>query len=163
LFSLLVPGTVMGLLPHLLRRRFPAARRPGHLRYSGWPLILVGLGVYLRCARDFVVVGRGTPAPVDAPETLVAEGPYRHVRNPMYVGVLMVLAGQVIYDASVALAGYVLLLFAAFHLFIVGYEEPNLHRRFGPAYERYRQRVPRWLPRYTPAHLPPQGPERDGR
>jgi protein-S-isoprenylcysteine O-methyltransferase Ste14 len=97
--------------------------------------------------REFVVVGRGTPAPVAPPEALVVSGLYRWVRNPMYVGVLCWLAALALFFASGAIALYAAVVFAGFNAFVMGYEEPALRRRFGAAYERYCRSVPRWLPR----------------
>lgn len=99
------------------------------------------------CVWDFARFGRGTPAPVDAPKRLVVRGLYRRVRNPMYLGVLLVVVGWALRLASQGLALYALGLGALFHLFVVCYEEPALRRSFGPAYEEYAARVGRWWPR----------------
>jgi protein-S-isoprenylcysteine O-methyltransferase Ste14 len=125
----------------------PAARAPG--------LALVGLGVLLAlsCIVAFALVGRGTPAPFDAPREFVAVGPYRWVRNPMYLGAATVIVGAglaIRSPAALAVAAGFLLLT---HLFVVLYEEPTLERRFGESYRAYRRAVNRWLPR-------PPGPER---
>ena len=79
-------------------------------------------------------------------------GFYRVVRNPMYVGVLFVVFGQALLFGDGRLLIYDAIVAAAFHLFVILYEEPALVRRFGSPYERYRAHVPRWLPQLPPWH-----------
>lgn len=102
----------------------------------------------LWCVLTFALVGRGTPAPFDAPRRLVVTGPYRFVRNPMYIGAGLALLGAALYYQSWSLVGYTTLLFAAVYLFIVFYEEPHLRRVFGQEYQQYCQRVNRWIPKF---------------
>ncbi len=149
LFSILVPGTVVVLVPRWLLRGEPTLQG-GWTGAAGGLLLVCGAVLYLRCAWDFAVRGRGTPAPVDPPRELVVSGPYRYVRNPIYLGVLSMVVGEAaLYRASVLL-GYAGALLLAFHLFVVTYEEPTLRRKFGAAHERYCASVPRWLPRLKP-------------
>jgi type IV secretory pathway TrbD component len=84
------------------------------------------------------------------PKELVAGGVYRHVRNPMYVGALAALAGEVLFFRSGWIALYGAGLWAALHAFAVLIEEPQLERRFGETYRRYKTTTPRWLPRLAP-------------
>ena len=113
----------------------------------GWALVFVGALVTLWCVSTFVARGRGTPAPFDPPREFVAVGPYRYVRNPMYIGGALVLAGYGLFERSPS----VLLLAAGFlltmHLFVLFLEEPGLEQRFGASYTAYKQAVNRWLPR----------------
>jgi protein-S-isoprenylcysteine O-methyltransferase Ste14 len=81
----------------------------------------------------------------------VAAGPYRWVRNPIYVAALLVVAGQAWLFGSLAVLAYAIAMAMTFHIFVMGYEERALRRRFGPAYQEYRRTVPRWLAR-PPAH-----------
>jgi protein-S-isoprenylcysteine O-methyltransferase Ste14 len=90
---------------------------------------------------------RGTPAPIDAPKELVVKGPYRYVRNPMYVGVLLAILGEAVYYETLLLVVYAAAAFLVVHTFVTTYEEPTLQRLFGEAYGRYRRRVGRWVPR----------------
>jgi protein-S-isoprenylcysteine O-methyltransferase Ste14 len=110
-------------------------------------IVVLGAAVALWCLLSFVTVGRGTPAPFDPPRRLVVQGPYRFVRNPMYIGAGLALGGASLYYASSHLLAYTALFFLIAHLFVVGYEEPTLHRTFGEAYQAYCQRVDRWWPR----------------
>lgn len=148
LFTIVVPGTLLGLIPWLLLRWTGGDQLP---TLSPWLLGLVpfcaGIVLYFWCAGAFTFEGQGTPAPMDAPVFLVKSGPYRWVRNPMYIGVLAVLFGEAILFHSLVLAGMGLLASTAVHLFVVFYEEPTLRRQFGASYEAYLRAVPRWLPR----------------
>jgi protein-S-isoprenylcysteine O-methyltransferase Ste14 len=105
-----------------------------------------GAGLLATCAWHFAHSGRGTLAPVDPPRHLVVRGPYRHVRNPMYAAVTTIVLGQVLLTRSLALLTYGVIWFAAANIFVVGYEEPALRRRFGTSYERYARSVGRWIP-----------------
>ncbi len=109
----------------------------------------VGLGgiLALICVSTFVHRGQGTLAPFDPPRLFVASGPYRVVRNPMYVGGLMVFLGFGMMERSIAIMGFALILMLGFHFFVKLVEEPVLERRFGPSYLQYKQDVPRWFPR----------------
>lgn len=103
-----------------------------------------GAAVALACILTFVFVGRGTPAPFDPPRRLVVRGPYRLIRNPMYLGAGIAMAGAALFYQAPALLGYVAFFLLATHLFVVAYEEPTLRRTFGDDYKDYCRRVPRW-------------------
>ncbi len=138
-----------GWLAVTLRRWDPqlGGPLPGWLQLPGVIAALGGALLALVCGAYFVARGRGTPAPFDAPREFVATGPYRWVRNPMYVGGLALLAGAALWVRSPAM----LLLAAAagvlVHGFVLYYEEPALRHRFGATYDAYTRRVNRWLPR----------------
>ena len=94
---------------------------------AGWQIagIIVGVGgavVGLSCILTFVFVGKGTPAPFDPPRRLVVKGPYRVIRNPMYVGVGLALTGATLFYQSLPLLGYAGAFFLATHLFVVFYD-----------------------------------------
>ena len=112
-------------------------------------MVLAGAGAAIAvwCVLTFVFIGRGTPAPFDPPRRLVVRGPYGIVRNPMYVGAGLALAGAALFYESVALLGYAGLLGFITHAFVVRYEEPTLRRTFGTDYEGYCKHVGRWWPR----------------
>lgn len=116
-------------------------------RWVGAVLILLGLPLWGSAAQRFIRQGLGTPAPVAPPRHLVINGPYRWVRNPMYVAVLAMTLGQALVLGSVVVLLYAALLALAFHLFVTLYEERALTERFGEEYAAYRRRVSRWLPR----------------
>lgn len=144
LFTVFVPGTVAGLVPWLATRDEAFTRGPEAV--LALLLFAAGGAIYFWCLWDFARFGRGTPAPIDAPRSLVVHGLYRYSRNPMYVGVLTVLLGWVTLSASLVLLAYTACVALCFQLFIVFYEEPHLKRTFGQPYEEYLDRVGRWLP-----------------
>jgi len=146
LFTVLVPGTVAVTLPMLLAGGRAPRGGPGLLLAAA--LFAAGGGLYAWCVWDFARFGRGTPAPIDAPRRLVVRGPYRLVRNPMYVAVLAVILGQALLFRSRTILLYGAAVAACFALFVMAYEEPTLRRSFGAEYEDYTARVGRWLPRW---------------
>jgi len=149
IFTMLVPGTLLGIVPWLLLQSSGEAVMPSlSIWLIGLLPFLVGVILYFWCAGAFTFIGKGTPAPIDAPVFLVRSGPYRWVRNPMYIGVFSVLFGEAILFHSLLLLGFMLLAGIAVHLFVVFYEEPTLRHQFGESYETYLRTVPRWLPRH---------------
>jgi len=123
----------------------------------GLVLMVLGAAIALACFAAFAFVGRGTPAPFDPPRELVPVGPYRFVRNPMYVGALILLTGFALYERSVSALLFVLFAWLAAHLFVILGEEPVLERKFGESYLRYKAAVRRWLPR-IPRAVPTSSP-----
>ncbi|HXR97607.1 MAG TPA: isoprenylcysteine carboxylmethyltransferase family protein [Terriglobales bacterium] len=150
IFTVLVPGSVAVLIPQDLR----SGAVPTGAWRLGWLLFAIGAALYLRCLADFVAAG-GTPAIYFSraarwlwgaePQQVVHNGLYRYSRNPMYLGVLCAIAGQVVAYRSKAIAIYLLCAAVWFHLVVVFLEEPYLARKRGAAYDEYRSRVPRWL------------------
>lgn len=114
----------------------------------GVVVVLMGAALGISCILAFVFIGKGTQAPFDAPRHLVIRGPYRVIRNPMYVGVVGVLAGVAVYYGSAALSIYAIAIWIALHCRVIFSEEPALVRSFGSEYESYRAHVGRWLPRF---------------
>jgi protein-S-isoprenylcysteine O-methyltransferase Ste14 len=122
----------------------------GVLELAGIVVGVVGGALALWCIVAFAVVGKGTPAPFDPPRRLVVQGPYRYVRNPMYIGAALALSGAAIFYRSIPLLVYLSLFLVVTHAFVVWYEEPTLARLFGDDYLAYGARVRRWLPRTRP-------------
>lgn len=120
------------------------------LRPAGIALAVAGALAAAWCIATFITRGRGTPAPFDPPREFVATGPYRYVRNPMYIGGASVIlgAGLAVGSPSIVLLSGLFLLLA--HVLVVLYEERTLERRFGESYRRYKATVNRWLPRRAP-------------
>ena len=145
-FVFLLPGTVAGYVPYSILHASNHAHLPRLSPSSVCASLLAAVGalVLLRCVWDFFAAGKGTLAPVDPPRFLVVRGLYRYTRNPMYNGVLAVLLGEAWLFGSASLLEYTLLVFVAFHLFVVLYEEPTLEALFTKSYEAYRHAVPRW-------------------
>ena len=146
LATLAMPAVVAGVVPLLILKGSPSAA-PLAAVATGCVLVAAGAGLLLACIVDFARDGHGTLAPYDPPDALVAGGPYRYTRNPMYVGVLVILAGLALARWSAPLAIYAAGVATAFVVFVREYEEPRLERQFGEAYRAYRSGVPRWLGR----------------
>jgi protein-S-isoprenylcysteine O-methyltransferase Ste14 len=117
---------------------------PAWLRPVGVVIAIAGALVVAACVGTFATVGRGTPAPFDPPREFVATGPYRFVRNPMYLGAAAVILGSglAVSSSSIVLlaAGFLL----AMNAFVLLHEEPALDRRFGESYRKYRASVHGW-------------------
>lgn len=127
--------------------------RPAHLaavEFAGLVLGTLGALLALWCILAFVSIGKGTPAPFDPPRRLVIRGPYRYLRNPMYLGAALALAGAALVCHSLALLAYAVLFLVAFHFFVLFYEEPHLRRTFGSDYSAYCARIHRWRPSLHP-------------
>ena len=120
-------------------------RNPLHL--LGGLLVALGAILLLTCIYEFAARGRGTLSPADPPKELVVQGLYRYVRNPMYVSVMTILAGETLLVQSVEMLVYMLFFFTAATAFVIGFEEPYLRQQFGTSYEEYTRRVGRWLPK----------------
>jgi protein-S-isoprenylcysteine O-methyltransferase Ste14 len=126
----------------------PAATGPWQV--GGMVLSAAGAIVLLWTVLAFALVGKGTPVPLDPPRRLVVTGPYRFVRNPMYLAAGAVLLGAAAFHRSWAIAAYCAALLGAVSVFIVKYEEPTLRRLFGAEYETYCRSAGRWVPRPPP-------------
>jgi len=124
---------------------------PSWLRPFGFAVAATGAVLAAACILTFVTRGRGTPAPFDPPREFVAVGPYRWVRNPMYVGAAAVIAGAALILSSPSMLMLAVAFLLIMHLFVVLHEEPTLAARFGLPYERYRSTVHRWLVRVPKA------------
>jgi protein-S-isoprenylcysteine O-methyltransferase Ste14 len=139
LFALYIPLTFFRTGPRIVT---------GVLSGLAIPLWLIGSPIILWCFRDFTFKGRGTPMPTDPPRELVVTGPYRYVRNPIYVGVLLIYTGYFLWFGYWTILAYAALAFIGVHSFVVLYEEPALKRKFGASYEEYIKNVPRWVPKF---------------
>jgi protein-S-isoprenylcysteine O-methyltransferase Ste14 len=107
-------------------------------------LLAAGLLLLSQAFVRFVREGLGTPAPMAPPERLVVGGAYRHVRNPMYVALLAIIAGQALLLGQPLLLLYATALWVFAAVVVRWVEEPGLKRRFGADYDTYRRAVPAW-------------------
>src|SRR5215472_3747318 len=148
-YAVLFIGFVLVYLParFLSWSGIVAPATTGAPQVTGMIMVTIGTAIALWCVFTFVFIGKGTPAPFDPPRKLVIRGPYCFVRNPMYIGAGMTLAGAALFYESLSLLIYTGLFFLITHLFVVLYEEPTLRRTFGTEYEEYLRRVRRWLPK----------------
>ena len=151
-FTLVVPGTMAGLIPYSLtgwRRIGDLFGLPG-IWVGGVVLILLGLPVLLAAIYKFASDGLGTPLPMAPTQTLVGTGAHRYVRNPMYLAVATVILGQALVLGQPVLLWYLVFFVLASSAFVYFYEQPALTRQFGDEYRRYCASVPAWVPRVTP-------------
>ena len=119
----------------------------GVFKYSAALFWILGAWIIIHCSADIIRRGRGTPAHLDPPKSLMINGWYRHVRNPIYLGAVIVQVGYIIWFGSALAILYAFLFFLAFHVLIIVVEEPILRNTFGETYEEYQKKVPRWMPR----------------
>ena len=139
------PTIVAGIVPWLLTR-WEADPQPLALKLLGVLVLAAGGVLVLETTARFALQGRGTPAPWAPPERFVERGSYRFVRSPMYLGVLLLVVGQALLLGREILLAWAAAAWLMFTGFLVFYEEPQLHRRFGASYDDYRRRVRRWIP-----------------
>ena len=153
---LILPGTVGVLVPAVVLI-LTGARNPFDGSAQGLVMLALaalafGLGFALAIStvRMFVRIGRGTPAPWDRPQRLVVVGVYRHVRNPMITGMILILLGEAALFRSWPLLAWAAVFWAGNLVYLPLVEEPGLEKRFGEPYRRFKANVPRWIPRWTP-------------
>src|SRR6476660_9508081 len=121
-FTLLQPGLVAGLFPYLIaQKEFETVlERPiDVLTVIGMIVCIIGVGITGHCIFKFATDGRRTLSPADPTTRLVIKGLYKYSRNPMYVGVMMILVGECLVTLNLSLVIYALLIFTAFSLFII--------------------------------------------
>lgn len=154
---IVLPGTVLVFIPAVillatLDSKFaPELASPAQIRF--WMALLavsVGLALSVWTATLFMKFGAGTPAPWDPPKKMVIRGPYRHVRNPMITGVLLVLFAEAILLQSWPIAVWMIIFFIGNAIYFPLVEEKGLERRFGNEYRNYKAKIPRWMPRLRP-------------
>ena len=158
-----LPGTALVLVPATLivisrNTRF-AVQVVGPAHTVFWIAAIsggAGIAMLIWTISLFAGVGHGTLAPWEPPKHLVVRGPYRHVRNPMITGVLLVILAEALFFQSWLLAGWLVLFFLANAIYFPLVEERGLENRFGDEYLLYRNNVPRWIPRLLPWKEPPE-------
>ncbi len=121
--------------------------------------ILAGLVPAVVTFVEFARAG-GTPVPGAPTERLVVAGFNRYVRNPIYLGTLVIILGEALLFGQPSLIGYGVVVWVVVAVFVRLYEEPTLARRFGADYAAYRQAVPAWRPRLHPWR--PDDPHQSG-
>jgi protein-S-isoprenylcysteine O-methyltransferase Ste14 len=152
IFFLIAPGMVIGVLPWWISRwRF---RGPslglGFLRYLGVVLLLIGVAGLVDSFAKFVLKGLGTPSPTMPTKSLVVDGLYRYVRNPMYLAIILALLGESLLFENYGILAFATGTWIVTHTFVVAYEEPVLQAKYGNDYSKFLAHVPRWIPRLTP-------------
>ena len=147
--TIVVPGTVCVLIPFYILNRAQISMTPPLGILQVMAILIAGLGtcMIIWVSTAFVRQGKGTPIPIDPPTRFVVTGLYRYVRNPMYVGAVLIVLAEVVYFQYAWLVLYAIGLWAVLHIALVSFEEPQLKKRFGSDYEQYLKNVPRWIPK----------------
>jgi len=120
----------------------------GWLRYLGMVFITVGATMTLYCGAVLLIPGTSKPAPYDAGGTFTVAGPYRYVRNPFMLGVIITMWGEALVMSRIAMFAYALIITWVIHFWVLFYEEPALGEGLGQEYAKYRKAVPRWFPQF---------------
>ena len=152
LFLVVAPGTLAVLVPFWISgwRLGPPLVGFVGFRVLGALLMAAGLPVLLDSFARFAIQGLGTPAPIVPTHRLIVSGLYRYVRNPMYVAVVSLILGQGLFFGDLRVLEYGIAVWAAFHLFVLVYEEPTLKSTYGSEYDTFCANVHRWVPRLRP-------------
>jgi len=147
-FTILQPGMVAGLIPYFLLgnpRISSFKNNLGTVHYIALALFVAGVAILLYCISLFAVKGKGTLSPADPTKKLVVSGLYKFSRNPMYIGVMLILIGESLFFSATVMWIYSAMVFLAFNVFIIIHEEPRLESEFGTEYQQYLKTVRRWL------------------
>ncbi len=148
IFVILQPGIVVGVIPYIIAKNsFSNAFTNPFMfhHYFGIVPFLAGVFIMFHCIVLFAMDGLGTLSPADPTKQLVTKGLYRFSRNPMYIGVVLILLGELVFTLSPYLFFYSIGIFVLFHFFIAYREEPRLKKDFGQDYETYCKTVKRWI------------------
>ena len=148
IFTILQPGIVVGFIPYLISKEKISKVFKNVFEfnnYVGFLVFIVGILVVFYCIYDFAKRGKGTLSPADKTKELVISRLYTYSRNPMYVGIILVLIGEVIFLNSIKLLVYTIIVFIGFHLFVILVEEPRLKKDFKEKYKKYSSTVGRWF------------------
>ncbi len=154
---IILPGTVLVFVPAAILLTTQDSKSavelasPAQIQF--WIALLsatAGLILSIWTSNLFIKFGKGTPAPWDPPKKLVIRGPYRHVRNPMITGVLLLLFAEALLLQSRPIAIWMIIFFIANAIYFPLIEERSMEKRFGNEYRNYKKQVPRWIPRLTP-------------
>lgn len=148
IISLILPVAVLIIVPYYIETDISIPHILVLL--TGLFIICIGLFVMIMTISLFMRIGKGTLAPWSPTNKLVLDGMYGHVRNPMIIGVLIVLIGESIAILSLHIFIWAVIFFLVNNIFFVIYEEPDLEKKFGIEYQEYKKKVPRWIPRLKP-------------
>jgi protein-S-isoprenylcysteine O-methyltransferase Ste14 len=148
LFSLILPVTVLIIVPFCIEKRLNTDNL--YALYTGLLIMCLGLSVMALAISLFIRIGKGTLAPWSPTKKLIIRGIYCHVRNPMIIGVLIVLIGEAVAILSLNIFIWAVAFFISNNIYFYLYEEPDLNKKFGKEYNEYKKNVPRWIPSMKP-------------
>ena len=144
----LFPGAVIVYIPYRLLAPYSAPELTSWspTQYAAVVFMAIGAAILLRSIWTFAYVGKGTLAPFDETKKLIVVGLYRYVRNPMYIGVIIILLAESWFFRSATLMKYTGICFVVANVLIIGYEENRLRNKYGDEFQRYCEHVGRWIP-----------------
>jgi protein-S-isoprenylcysteine O-methyltransferase Ste14 len=148
IFSFILPVIVLILVPLVIEKKISILSVSAFL--TGVIFMFLGIYIMIRTISGFIRIGEGTLAPWSPTRKLILTGMYRYVRNPMIIGVIIVLIGESIAILSFNILLWVAIFFIINNIYFLIYEEPDLLKKFGDEYREYKKNVPRWIPRLTP-------------
>ncbi|MFX0181840.1 MAG: methyltransferase family protein [Candidatus Hodarchaeota archaeon] len=155
IFTIIIPGTVIIIFPLLLSSIWHQKLEIGILPILGLLLIMIGFVFYFYSVLSFLIIGEGTPMIFFMkklekifglePDKLVRSGLYQYSRNPMYLGVVLLVLGEGLIFQLLIVIIWGFISFILFHLVVCFIEEPHLKRKHGKEYEDYLKNTPRWI------------------
>jgi protein-S-isoprenylcysteine O-methyltransferase Ste14 len=147
----MLPLTVTCLVPYLIFEGHSELIPDNiYAKVMGIIIGITGLALFLYTVLLFDKIGKGTLAPWSEKQKLIIYGPYRYCRNPMISGVLFIIIAEALLLVSLNILAWAMIFFIINTTYFIIAEEPALHKRFGSAYQAYKNSVPRWFPRFTP-------------
>lgn len=148
---IILPFTVTVIIPYLnYNEKQTAIPDNIVIKILGILFFLPGLYLFLYTVYLFKTFGKGTLAPWSPTQKLVIRGPYKYCRNPMITGVLFILVGETLFFHSTNILIWTCTFFLINTLYFILKEEPDLYKRFGDKYKKYKENVPRWIPKFKP-------------
>ena len=148
LLSFILPITVLLIVPYFIEDNRTV--HSWRILVPGLMIVCLGLAPMVLTIFSFIRRGKGTLAPWSPTQKLVVTGLYRYVRNPMILGVFVVLLGESFIFLSLNILIWAASFFVINTVYFVFSEEPGLEKRFGNEYLEYKKHVRRWIPRVRP-------------
>jgi protein-S-isoprenylcysteine O-methyltransferase Ste14 len=112
----------------------------------GSALFVTGFLLALVAGYQLIVTGYGTPLPLDPPQKLVTTGPYRYVRNPQAIAMVLMVVGEILIFRSRFLWTLLPLTLLYLEGFVARWEERQLLQQHGQEYIEYKSKVRKWIP-----------------
>lgn len=147
---ILLPFMVTVVIPYLIYNENQVLPDNTGTKILGLLFLSAGLILFFYTVFLFRVYGKGTLAPWTPTQTLIIRGPYKYCRNPMITGVFFILIGECFLLRSANMLIWTFAFFLINTFYFILKEEPDLYKRFGEEYKKYKKNVPRWIPRVRP-------------